>query len=563
MEKLNKKISSLPAMLHLSPFSLFESSILKNNKLLTKKNSIFNAFNWFDSFFRNLLLPQHKHLSCDTLTDEINLYTNTSTEMELNDLSDVEINTPTDGQTLRYTLNGTWINSDNTNQLYTDVIVSMNNAYYTWESQKIELPKDEFGIYDVNCSIEFFTSPMLGPSTPHKIKITEEDDKIYLSFIYTNKIDVIDKTNLDLGNKHMDIKVRIWKNNPELEIISGIKKDTIWVEANVPGDQLGEYYATTITLNENLTPGTLIGYKIDKDENGKVVGEQDRRWNRVSIPIPFFGGGTIILGNYCGGFWFDGSGCIGLYTTDSNETEVPLTTFSSTGQFECEYHCIPTKSDPNLETKDELVQKINQATYLRIYYNGKKYEKDHKPDNDRSTTTIIQTITNLASKGIYEYCYRDPFEDKNKWVNNWITKPVGTQIDNFLCLDQVRCCETVETYAKLNEQTGETQYDEVYLTSEFIPIKPYYYGNFYGILTTIPGLPICFYDKDKEYLGYYKSTDSFDTRSCMIIEKYFYPISADKNFSDTCYIRYSRGMKVRYAYSYSSNALVFKPHEFN
>jgi len=561
MEKLNKKISSLPTMLYLSPLSFFESSILKNNKLLTKKNSIFNAFNWFDSFFRNLLLPQHKHLSCNTLTDEINLYTNTSTEMELNELSDVEINTPTDGQSLHYTLNGTWINSDNTNQLYTDVIVRSKNAKHTWESQKIELPKDEFGAYDVNCSIEFFISPALGPSTPHKIKITEENDKIYLSFIFTNKIDVITNyKNLD-NDYWINIKVRIWKNNPELEIISGVKEDTIWVEASVPGDQLGEYYATTITLNENLTPGTLIGSKIDKDGN-IIPGEHD--YDRVSVPIPFLGGGTIVLCTYSGGYLFENPRYIGLYTTDNEGNEVSLARFEGRGQFWCEFWCIPNSNSSSQQDTDKLEEILNQATHFRIYNPRKEYDDDHKPDNDHSAITIIQTATNLASRGICEYCYKHG-DNKAKWVNNWITGPVGIQNNNFLCLDQIRYGETVEENSKLNEETGETQYDGVYLTSEFIPIKPYHFGNnYYGILSTISAsTSICFYNKDKEYLGYYESTDSFDSRKTMVIEKYFNPISADKNFSDTCYIRYSAGIGSTHNYSYNSNALVFKPHEFN
>lgn len=562
--KISEKISSLPwftESVNEQSNIFIETSQIEEEQEQSKKLSIFPLFQWINRLLYNFL--RYVIVGCNSITDVINYYAEHCGEFfMLSRLSDVTISNPLEGQKIRYNGPDMWLNWTNDSYIYTDVPALLTFDYSNWEKY-IEFPKDRYGAYKKESTVEILMPYPLYGLTPISMRTETKDDKFYLVVSFTMSVALKYYFNdyySPARKQGIPVVFRFWDKNPEKEKLPTIDsiEDITWTRTQVPGNKLGNYICTKSTYNDGLENKRLT-------DSGAIESYSDTYSNWVTDKIPLYATDSIICMYFLNraiGIW-DGVQKLGFYKLDNQGNEIPLGTITPINSNE--FCLIPGGlwSQNQIET---LKNKIKDATYFRISY---KFFNDTNKD-----FYILQNLIPTSSENNFD-CFFSRNANKNGYKKNITLSDFGQELNNFICLDQVNRGENLIPNKQLDYTTGEideTTSTRAY-TSDYIAIEPYEYDGMMCILKTQDEAPykqagsthaklICAYDENKNYLGYFY--DYYRGTYLEYSEKLF-RLSANNftsvnggNFNDTKYLRYTMN-----AGSIGFNMLIFKPHEFN
>lgn len=530
MDLLNNKISTL---LHFTKDTIancyFEVSSAIENTFFSYKTYFSTLILWINNFLHNFF--RYRHVGCSSIINEIDYFDEFGRELRVNDLADVDMPTIGYGYPcyLRYLGGGVWSNIRTTNnQFYYDKTLTIYFANTSdrvgpmaWGG-KVELPKDNYGRYEENSTIEVIVPYLHYGQTPLECKLEEIENKKYFCLSITPMFD----------ESALTVTIRFWKKNPELEKIKTIRQNDeniTWIKSQVGGEDLGEYLITPLEFEE---------HKMIEIDTGNIIpiGSGDEHYDtyKVSKPIPLLPTSNFTFLNSELEHGSLGYSVIfrriGFYDANNNpvgtiecETRSPL--LATHGYYNKRVK--PTSSTSSSE-KERYKNILSQhPTTFRVFINDYMFSQ-----SQYGITSMSIVIQDFLSTTTYDkfnsYYSMNNFGNYNIPCNSYITSSLGREIQGSIQGNQIRNDKKLFKGYTLNVYTGALeQGSSVEITSDFIPVLEIEINNFNFIISTMalenynikqveestpaPGWRsteawcICAYDENKNYIGYFRS----------------------------------------------------------
>lgn len=582
MNILNKKISELSYFSKNSILSTYlEISSIINNSFSSFKLKFTNLILWINNFLHNSF--RYKHTGCSSITDEVEYFAEHGrSNMTVGDLSDVDLPWMSSNKFLRY-LGGVWTSSSvtDTRPFYYEKNMSItfgatsNVGPMNWGG-KVELPKDSYGAYDENTSIEIILPALNYGQTPLSCKLETIDNKKYLCISMSPFA----------GANGITFKIRFWKKNPEIEKIKTLRQDTsnvTWMKSQVGGKQLGDYLVTPLQLEDHkmieANTGTII-----------TLSEGDSGYNnyKISNPVPLLSSAYLVFlsteleqNTFWGAIEFDR---IGFYDENDN----PLGAIDCNphqDQGYCTYNLLPQSGSTSMQKReyyrDLLAQ--NPKTF-RVFVNYR--QPSSSPYGIVNANVVIQDClaTTTYDKFIAYYCTAKWY-NVNLKLNSYITDKLGNSIQGSILCNQIRDDSQIYVNQALDIETGELIAANNVNTTDFIPVSPITINGIDYIISLAENIStvresvtasgwqyndawrICAYDENKQYLGYFRSVYMGNFN-----EVKFSPMMLRTNAGPSCvlptyigdstnikYIRYTYD-NYTFSYTHGNKGLVLGPH---
>lgn len=527
MDLLNNKISTL---LHFTKDTIancyFEVSSIIEDTFFSYKTYFSTLILWINNFLHNFF--RYQHLGCSSVTNEIDYFDEFGRELRVNDLADVDMPTIGDGYPcyLRYLGGDVWSNIRTTDsQLYYDrtlTIYFANTSNHVgpmaWGG-KVELPKDNYGRYEENGTIEVIIPYLCYGQTPLECKIEEIENKKYFCLSITPIIDT----------SSLIITIRFWKKNPELEKIKTIRQDNenvTWIKSQVGGKDLGEFLITPLEFEE---------HEMIEIDTGNIIslGSGDENYNiyKVSKGIPLLPTSKFtFLSSETG--WPNSIifRRIGFYDASNNpvgtiECETRSRLLATHGHYEKIIKPTNSTSSSEIEKYKNILSQ--HPTTFRVFINDYTY-----PQSQYGITNVNIVIQDFLSTTTYDkfnsYYSINRFWNYDIPCNSYITSSLGREIQGSIQSNQIRNDKKLFKGYTLNIYTGALEQglsNEV--TSDFISVLEIEINNFNFIISNMdltgydikqveetvpaPGWQrtrawcICAYDENKNYIGYFRS----------------------------------------------------------